>query len=240
MPLPDHYATLGLNRRATKAQIGAAYRSLAKRYHPDVSAASSEGSAQIRAINEAHAVLSDPSRRRVYDAELRAAETPEPKARGRIQKNIAHEVKLRIEDFFRGAALDVEVRDPANPGGSEVYALAVPPMTAPGTRFRLPRSEAAGGGHVMVRVGAMPSARYRARGSDLRTELRINARRATEGGTETLPGPTGRMIRLEIPRNVKRGEVVKAKGEGLPTARGGRGDLLVRITYRPEVRVTRH
>ena len=28
-------------------------------------------------------------------------------------------------------------------------------------------------------------------------------------------------------------------GEGLPKPRGGRGDLLVRVTYRPEVRVTR-
>lgn len=112
-------------------------------------------------------------------------------------------------------------------------------MTAPGARFRFARSEAAGGGHVTVRVGAMPSARYRARGADLRTDLRINAARAADGGTETVQGPMGRMLRVEIPRHARRGEIVKVKGEGLPTGRGGRGDLLVQITYRPDVRVTR-
>jgi DnaJ-class molecular chaperone len=38
---------------------------------------------------------------------------------------------------------------------------------------------------------------------------------------------------------VKRGEIIRIAGEGMPKLRGGRGDLLVRISYRPEVRVTR-
>jgi DnaJ-class molecular chaperone len=46
-------------------------------------------------------------------------------------------------------------------------------------------------------------------------------------------------LRLTIPRNAKRGEIIRIAGEGMPKARGGRGDLLVRLTYRPEVRVTR-
>ena len=47
------------------------------------------------------------------------------------------------------------------------------------------------------------------------------------------------MLRIQIPKRVKRGEVVRIAGEGMPKPRGGRGDLLVRITYRPDVRVSR-
>jgi DnaJ-class molecular chaperone len=50
---------------------------------------------------------------------------------------------------------------------------------------------------------------------------------------------TGAMLRVQIPRGVLRGEILRVSGEGLPKSRGGRGDLLVRITYRVEVRVTR-
>ena len=56
---------------------------------------------------------------------------------------------------------------------------------------------------------------------------------------EMLPGPAGGMLRVLIPRGVGRGEIVRVVGQGLHKSRGGRGDLLVRITYRPEVRITR-
>ena len=51
-------------------------------------------------------------------------------------------------------------------------------------------------------------------------------------------GLTGTRLRVPIPRGVARGEIIRISGEGLPKPRGGRGDLLVRITYRVEVRVT--
>jgi DnaJ-class molecular chaperone len=54
-----------------------------------------------------------------------------------------------------------------------------------------------------------------------------------------LRGIGGGTVRVEIPKGVARGEVLRIEGEGLPKARGGRGDLLVRIQYRPEVRITR-
>ncbi|HEV8176872.1 MAG TPA: DnaJ C-terminal domain-containing protein, partial [Gemmatimonadales bacterium] len=58
-------------------------------------------------------------------------------------------------------------------------------------------------------------------------------------GSEMIERPTGGMIRLTIPKRVKRGEIIRIAGEGMPRSRCGRGDLLVRVTYRPEVRVTR-
>ncbi len=237
----DHYATLGLDRRCTLAQIRAAYRLLAKQHHPDVNGGTAEATERARELNAAHEVLSDPARRRAYD---RALAEREDVARpstggGRIERNVSQDANLRIEDFLRGATLSVRVNDPANPGGPEIYELVVPPGTAPGTRFRLPRSGPFAGGFVVVRVKAMPGFRFKARGSDLRCDLRISASRAAQGGTEVMPGPTGAPLRVSIPAGVSRAAVLRVPGEGLPKPRGGRGDLLVRITYRPEVRISR-
>jgi DnaJ-class molecular chaperone len=69
--------------------------------------------------------------------------------------------------------------------------------------------------------------------------LRISAKLAAGGGSETIPGANGRMVRVTIPAGVTRGAVLRVTGEGLPKPRGGRGDLLVRITYRVEVKVSR-
>jgi DnaJ-class molecular chaperone len=238
--LPDHYATLGLDKRCTDEQIRSAYRLLAKRLHPDVAGPSAEAHARAQDLNAAFEVLSDPAKRRAYDSE-RAARKAEgvPEVKVKIKRDIAHDVFLSVEDFLRGVTLEVRVKDPANPFGEETYPLVVPEDTAPGARIRLPRGEPFLGGHVIARLRVRPNARFKARGSDLRTDLRISAQRATQGGTETISGPTGRPVRVEIPPGIGRNVIVKVRGEGLPKSRGGRGDLLVCITYKPEVRVTR-
>ena len=237
---PDHYAILGLDRRCTPAQIRAAYRLLAKRHHPDLHPHDPDALARSQALNVAHETLSDPARRRAYDRDRDAAERPAQRpASAKIERHVAQDVFVRIEDFFRGTTLDVRVRDPANPHGTETYELHVPPDTAPGTRFQIPRTEPFDGGVVQVRVKAFPSARFKARGFDLRCDLRITAPRATRGGSEMIPGPTGSMLPVPIPAGVARGEILRIPGAGLPRPRGGRGDLLVRVTYRPEVRITR-
>jgi len=159
--------------------------------------------------------------------------------RGGKHRDIAQDVMLRVEDFFRGTSLTVRVNDPANPQGAESYELEVPPDTAPGTKFRLPRVEEFSGSCVVVRLRVLPGGRLRARGSDLRTDLRISATRAASGGSETIPGANGRMVWVTIPPGVTRGAVLRVPGEGLPKPRGGRGDLLVRVTYRVEVKISR-
>ena len=238
----DHYATLGLDRRCTLAQIRAAYRLLAKRHHPDVNGGSAEATERAKTLNEAHEVLSDPVRRRAYDrslSEKATAARPPSATPQRVERNISQDANLRIEDFLRGTTLNVRVNDPANPDGPEIYELVVPPGTAPGTRFRLPRHGAFAGGFVQVRVKALAGFRFKTRGSDLRCDLRIDSRRAAQGGTETMVGATGAPLRVSIPAGVARGAILRIPGEGLPKPRGGRGDLLVRITYRPEVRISR-
>jgi DnaJ-class molecular chaperone len=237
--VPDHYATLGLHRRCTAAQIRSAYRVLAKQLHPDVNGSSAEAVARTQALNLAHETLSEPDRRRAYDRELAGAEkTIAPSRSGRIERNVTQEVHLRLEDFLRGTTLDVRVNDPANADGQEHYELVIPPLTAPGARFRIPREGSFKGGFVLVKVKARPDFRFKPRGSDLRCDLRISVQRAQQGGSEMVRGLTG-SLRVTIPRGVARGEILRVPGEGLPKPRSGRGDLLVRITYRPEVRITR-
>lgn len=237
---PDHYATLGLHRRCTDAQIRNAYRALAKQHHPDVNGGSREALARTQALNAAHEILSDHERRAAYDAELAAPKkSSAPQRGGNLSANLAREVHLRLEEFLRGARLEVRVNDPANPNGAETYELLVPPDTAPGTRFKLPRAEPFGRGFVSVQVKARPDFRFKPRGSDLRCDLKIRAERAAQGGAEMIRGLTGATLRVPIPRGVGRNEIVRIANEGLPKPRGGRGDLLVRITYRVEVRVAR-
>jgi curved DNA-binding protein CbpA len=62
------YSVLGVGHDAADADIAAAYRSLARVYHPDV--AGDSGSARMSRINAAWDRLRDPPRRDAYDREL--------------------------------------------------------------------------------------------------------------------------------------------------------------------------
>ena len=71
-----HYEVLGVGRDASTSQIRAAFRNLARAYHPDTS---SSGSAESLApINEAWRVLGDPVLRRAYDRSLDVVHDPGP------------------------------------------------------------------------------------------------------------------------------------------------------------------
>ena len=237
-PVPNHYATLGLDRRCTLAQIRAAYRALAKQLHPDVNPHSPAAVARTQELNAAYETLSDSDLRAAYDRELDAPKQSSAPARAaKIQRNISQDVNLPLEDFLRGTTREVRIHDPANPNGTEIYELIMPPETAPGTRFKIARNQTFGG-FVQLRVKAQPNFRFKTRGSDLRCDLKIKAERAAQGGTEMVRGLTGSMVRVPIPRGVGRSEIIRIANEVLPKARGGRGDLLVRITYRVEVRIS--
>ena len=62
----DYYATLGLDKGATDAEVKKAFRKLAQQWHPDVNT-DPAAQARFKEINEAYQVLSDPERRQRYD-----------------------------------------------------------------------------------------------------------------------------------------------------------------------------
>lgn len=64
----DYYEVLGVERSASAEDIKKAYRRLARKHHPDVNRNDKEAEEAFKEINEAYEVLSDPEKRRMYDA----------------------------------------------------------------------------------------------------------------------------------------------------------------------------
>ncbi len=67
MEFIDYYKILGVSKKATKSDIKAAYRKLARKYHPDLNPNNKEAEKKFKEINEANEVLSDPEKRKKYD-----------------------------------------------------------------------------------------------------------------------------------------------------------------------------
>lgn len=72
----DYYEVLGLKKGASEAEIKKAYRSLAKKYHPDLNPGDAEAEAKFKEINEANDILSDPDKKAKYDQFGHAAFDP--------------------------------------------------------------------------------------------------------------------------------------------------------------------
>lgn len=67
MANPDYYAVLGVSRSASESDIKKAYRSLARKYHPDINPGDKEAERKFKEINEAYEVLSDPQKKAQFD-----------------------------------------------------------------------------------------------------------------------------------------------------------------------------
>src|SRR6476619_8540888 len=68
MEFVDYYKILGLDKNASTEDIKKAYRKLARKHHPDLNPNDKEAHIKFQQINEANEVLSDPEKRKKYDA----------------------------------------------------------------------------------------------------------------------------------------------------------------------------
>lgn len=63
----DYYETLGISKDATDEEIKHAFRTLAKKYHPDLHPGDKEAEQKFKEVNEAYSILSDPNKKAQYD-----------------------------------------------------------------------------------------------------------------------------------------------------------------------------
>ena len=241
----DYYAILGVDRKASAKDIKAAFRKLARKYHPDV--ARGKGTAErFTEINEAYEVLSDPEKRQRYDALgpdwQRYAQAPPPGGGGPGFR-VEHGDAADFSDFFRTIFGD----------------------------FAGPRGPRAGGGRVdlddLLGGGFGGARRARGRGQDVQASVDISLEEAFTGTRRALaleteePCPACRgagnvdgapctqchgsgwrrsrhEVDVRIPAGVKSGQRVRVSGEGAAGV-AGRGDLYLIVTVAPHPQMER-
>ena len=103
----NYYSILGVSRTADSAAIHSAFRTLARRYHPDTGRVSSPG--KFREAVEAYETLRDPVRRRKHDVDLglvtrerRSAAEPlfAPPHRNSVQPEYFAHSRSTFDDLF--------------------------------------------------------------------------------------------------------------------------------------------
>jgi len=100
----DYYEILGVPRNASQEEIKKAYRRLVRKYHPDI-CKKPECEEKFKEINEAYQVLSDPEKRKIYDAYGHAG--LEQGAQGAPQGGIPS-IEEILRDFMESIPFDFE------------------------------------------------------------------------------------------------------------------------------------
>jgi excisionase family DNA binding protein len=94
----DHYEVLGVTSSATQAQVRAAYRRLAREWHPDAKPDAPDAERRFKAIGRAYETLGDPDRREAYDRRRSRGALTGP-GEGRRQSYAVDEGPLYHEDL---------------------------------------------------------------------------------------------------------------------------------------------
>ncbi len=192
MPMTkDYYDVLGVSRGASQKEIQSAFRKLARKLHPDVNPGDKQAEERFKEVSQAHDVLSDPEKRKLYDRfgsdwySAAAAgidpDAPGPRPgaagpRGQYQTIDPQE----FEDLLRG------VRTDGTGGGlGDIF----------GSIF-------SGGGAA----GAPP------RESEAEGTVDVTLREAYTGTSRQVELPGGRRIELKIPAGVVDGTVLRVPG----------------------------
>jgi DnaJ-class molecular chaperone len=230
----DYYATLGVSKTATDAEIKKAYRKLARKYHPDLNPGDKTAEAKFKDVNEANEVLGDPEKRKKYDelgANWRAYEQAE-------RAGQAPGGNVHFEGGFPGAG--GTYRTMSEEEMREMFGGDSPFSDFFQTFF--------GGGGFSTEGGFSTGAGERRsrqqrprRGRDFEQAVDLTLEEAFSGTTRRLSiqlPEKSRTIDVRIPAGVRDGARVRSAGEGEPSP-GGAGDLYLIVRVLPHHRFER-
>ncbi|MEU5046627.1 J domain-containing protein [Streptomyces griseorubiginosus] len=207
----DFYEVLGVPRTAERDEIQRAYRTLARRHHPDVNK-DPQAEERFKEINEAFSVLSDPEQRGRYDRF------------GEDFRKIPEDWEERV-----GAGAGAGNGSRWSTGGGPRVRYATSGFGAEGVDVDDLFGSFFGG-----------AGRMRVPGADQEAELPLTVEEAYRGGrrTVTLAGPDGqRRYEVEVPPGVTDGRRIRLAGEGgRGSGDGSAGDLYLRVRIEPHPR----
>ena len=225
----DYYETLGVGRTATDSEIKAAFRKLARKYHPDVAKDKRTAEEKFKAINEAYEVLSDPEKRKKYDtlgAHWKQGGPPPDWDAGPYQAGAGRRRRGTPEFHFGGT------------GFSEFFDRYF------GGREGFRGFAGAGGGDDFGEADV-----GRRAGGDVESDLLVTLHEVLHGAVRQLSlrrldPQTGQeetdTFRVRIPTGATEGRLIRVRGKGQPGVGGGApGDLFlrVRLARHPDFRV---
>jgi DnaJ-class molecular chaperone len=248
MPSKDYYQTLGIETTANAKEIKNAYRDLAFKYHPDRNKDNSEAVNQMKAVNEAYAVLSNPAKRREYDT-----------IRTRFG-NSAHQQFRKSyseEDIFAGSDIFRIFEEMTRMHGFRHYEEVFKEFYGPGYRafevkrpgmffkgFVFPGGRPSGhhqgrrlhGGPRLGKFGRrvvekLTGAQLPRRGRDVEASISLSAEEARQGGPYAyFYRQQKKKLIVKIPPDVRAGQRIRLAGLG-EAGRGGApaGDLYLRV-----------
>jgi DnaJ-class molecular chaperone len=153
----DYYDILGVQHDANKAEVKTAFRRLARELHPDVNDHDPEAEEKFKEAAEAYEVLSDPERRRAYDAYghegLRGAGAA-PGGFGSVEDI--------FQAFFNGS-FGFEVRRGPMRGQDLIHTVEISAVDAMlGAKIRIPSHE--GEREIELPAGTQPDSQFALRG----------------------------------------------------------------------------
>ena len=220
----DYYQTLGVNRAASQDEIRRAYRKLARKYHPDVNKAK-DAEEKFKQLNEAHEVLKDPEKRKLYD-QLGANWKPGQEFRPPPGWENVH--------FEFGGSPGAQEFDLGG-GFSDFFEML----------FGGRRGARRGGGAT----GSARQAGWSMPGQDHEAEITVRLEDSYYGATRTITlqgqevdeqgglRPTSHTYDVRIPAGVTDGSRIRLAGKGGPGIGGGTpGDLFLKVSIEPHPR----
>ena len=216
----NYYELLGVPESASEEEVRKAFRRLAKKYHPDVNPGDKAAEAKFKEINEAHEVLSDPAKRKEYDALRAGAYAGGPFGWRSAEGFGPGRTVFGGETIDLGDLFGDLLRGGRAGAGPEVFRARDIEVEA-----RVPFLD-------MAR-GALREITYRrsrlcasCRGTG-RANRRICSACAGEGSVEAVEA-----VRVRIPAGAEEGSSIRVAGRG-DESPGGNGDLVVRLRTIP-------